>query len=84
MSNREGQFGCSRCGVRWNGLCTSHCSKCHQTFTRISVFDRHRTGPHSRGGRHCLAPADVGMIDAGRAYPCWCMPGEDDWEFGDG
>jgi len=82
--SKTGEFGCPRCDARWNGTSTAHCAACHETFTRVTVFDRHRTGTHSRAGRHCLAPVAVGLVDAGRAYQCWCTPGEDDWEFGDG
>jgi len=48
---------------------------CHQTFSSLSAFDKHRDGSHSQGTRHCRPPADVGLVDAGRAYPCWALPG---------
>lgn len=64
-SKRALTVGANCCEARWNGLRTSHCSNCHQTFTAPSAFDRHR-----RGGQ-CLAPDTVGLGDAGRAYPCW-------------
>lgn len=76
---------CPRCQGRWSGLNTSHCTSCHQTFTGIAAFDRHRTGSHSesgekfidkatgepRGPRRCLPPTEVDLVDAQRAYPCW-------------
>jgi hypothetical protein len=54
---------------------TCHCPTCHATFTRYSTFDIHRAGSHSQGTRHCVEPATVGLVDAGRAYPCWAQPG---------
>ena len=67
--------GCPRCEARWGGLKTAHCAACHNTFTTVGNFDRHRTGDHSKSTRHCLPPTDVGLIDAGRDDPCWGMPG---------
>lgn len=66
---------CSRCDAWWGGLNTSHCSACHQTFTGLSAFDKHRTGSHANSTRHCVAPESVGLVDAGRAYPCWAFEG---------
>ena len=51
---------------------------CHRTFTTVSTFDKHRTGSHAKGTRHCVPPAEVGLVDAGRAYPCWAQAGT--WE----
>lgn len=74
------RHGCGRCASRWGGLNTAHCGACHQTFTGIHAFDRHRTGSHSGGTRHCQPPAIVGLIDAGREYPCWGFPtGTNPW-----
>lgn len=58
-----------RCGATWCGLKTCHCIGCHETFTTITSFDKHR----QRG--HCLQPADVGLAKVGRDYPCWGLPG---------
>lgn len=66
---------CPRCDAWWTGLSTCHCPTCHATFTRYSTFDIHRAGSHSQGTRHCVEPATVGLVDAGRAYPCWAQPG---------
>lgn len=68
---------CVQCRAHWGGLKTAHCSECHQTFTAITAFDKHRTGSHPLSTRHCLDPATIGLIDAGRAYPCWGAPGRD-------
>ena len=62
---------CPTCGARWAGLNTNHCTSCHNTFTGIAAFDKHRTGKHDNDTRHCLNPATVGLIDAGRNYQCW-------------
>lgn len=71
---------CAKCHARWGGLNTSHCSGCHITLTGLTAFDKHRSGSHSQGTRHCLSPEKVGLVDAGRAYPCWGLPGgETDW-----
>jgi hypothetical protein len=47
---------CARCHVRWGGLKTAHCAACHQTFTAITAFDKHRSGSHSEDTRRCLDP----------------------------
>ena len=69
---------CPRCNLRWGGLKTAHCTACHETFTTVSTFDKHRAGSHASGTRHCLPPAEVGLVEAGRAYPCWAQAGT--WE----
>lgn len=71
--------GCGKCQKRWGGYNTSHCSGCHETFTSLSAFDKHRTGSHASGSRRCLPPAEVGLVSAGRNYPCWGMEGDDRW-----
>lgn len=87
-------YECAKCHTRWGGLNTSHCSACHITTTGITAFDAHRTGSHTatgeaiidkgktepRGPRRCLPPESVGLVDAGRAYPCWGLPNDGrDW-----
>jgi len=62
------------CGAHWFGLKTCHCTMCHRTFTTVSAFDKHRDGQHPNDTRHCVDPATVGLIDAGRAYPCFGWP----------
>ena len=65
-------FGCGGCDARWQGANTSHCANtgCHQTFSTVGNFDRHR-----RGGE-CREPSTVGLIRNGRSYPCWGLPGQ--------
>jgi hypothetical protein len=72
-----GEWGCARCPARWGGLTTAHCSACHRTFTTDAASQKHRAGSHERGERHCLDPAKVGLVDAGRDYSCWGFPGRD-------
>lgn len=69
-----------RCGARWSGYNTCHCPAdgCHATFTGITAFDKHRDGKHSDDSRHCVDPAKVGLVDAGRSYPCWGHTSPDD------
>lgn len=80
---------CLGCAKEWGGLLACHCAVCHETFTSTTGFDKHRTGSHAAGKRHCL-PVDLVrygpdnkragepmFVDAGRAYPCWALSGED-------
>ena len=80
-------YGCGRCDNRWGGLNTAHCGarNCHQTFTGIVAFDKHRAGSHAAGTRHCVDPATLRdkhgqpvLVDAGRGYPCWGLPSDDE------
>lgn len=65
---------CPKCDGGWTGFNTAHCTGCHSTFTGITAFDKHRTGSHAKSTRSCLDPDTVGLVDAGRAYPCWGLP----------
>lgn len=72
-----------KCGKGWNGYNTCHCTTCHETFTGIAGFDKHRLA-----GK-CLDPATMvwgtkskraGQLvfrDAGRAYQCWASAESD-------
>jgi hypothetical protein len=55
---------CSRCGSTWTALGAAHCAAegCHQTFSAVSLFDRHRYVTRDHGG--CVAPAE--MMDKGK------------------
>lgn len=71
-------IGCSGCPARWGGTKTAHCSGCHQTFTAMGAFDKHRVGDHAAGTRTCANPASVGLVrTSSRGYPCWASPGDD-------
>lgn len=68
---------CNGCDARWGGYNTAHCAGCHETFTGIGGFEKHRF----RGA--CLDPAtmvhgekhskagELVFAVSGRAYPCW-------------
>lgn len=58
-----------RCGRRWTGLNTAHCTTCHNTFSGVTGFDKHR-----KDGE-CINPPEVGLVDAGRTYSCWKQKG---------
>ena len=79
ISTRQAGMGsCVRCPARWGGLKTAHCSACHETFTVVAAFDRHRRG--SPDDRHCVDPLSVGLVEAGRAYSCWGFSGRGVYE----
>lgn len=65
---------CNGCPNRWNGHNTCHCASCHETFTTITAFDKHRAGSHPHDTRHCLDPEAAGLVLADRAYRCWARP----------
>jgi len=68
---------CQGCPKRWNGYNTGHCKVCHETFSGITAFDKHRVN-----GK-CRPPAEVGLVESKRAYPCWGFPSDDGyWEVG--
>lgn len=52
---------CPRCGGSWTGLAACHCSVCHQSFTGVSAFDRHR--------RDC--PISLALDDVVAADHAW-------------
>jgi hypothetical protein len=68
------------CPARWGGLKTCHCAACHESFTVVAAFDKHRVGSHADDTRQCVHPATVGLVDAGRAYSCWGFPGRGEYE----
>lgn len=43
-----------RCGRQWTGLSQAHCPTCHEHFSSVPNFDRHRPGS---GG--CKHPSEV-------------------------
>ena len=48
---------CGGCDTTWTALNAAHCSACHQTFSGVHLFDRHRrpTGEHG----NCGHPGDL-------------------------
>lgn len=71
---------CPRCAAKWTGQNTCHCAACHITFSGYTAFDVHRSGSHARGERHCLTMEKAGLVDAGRGYECWTIPGKPETE----
>lgn len=60
------------CGRWWTGAERSHCGGCHQTFTGMSAFERHRKG------LRCNDPASVGLVARFRPYGVlWGWPAPD-------
>ena len=55
---------CIKCEANWTGMAVCHCAGCHETFSSIGAFDKHRTG----GGedRHCRDIEE--MQNIGMAY----------------
>ena len=54
------RYPACNCGTIWRqrGNLTGHCTKCHETFEGVSLFDRHQhTGPDGR--TICTNPADI-------------------------
>lgn len=39
-----GLYHCDECHATWRGLSTSHCARCHHTFTSDTAFDLHLKG----------------------------------------
>lgn len=76
---------CPHCDNQWSGLFSCHCggtAGCHRSFTSVTAFDKHRTGSHAYGTRHCVDPATLtdkdgqpALVPADRAWPGWSMPG---------
>lgn len=48
---------CITCSKSWSGLNVSHCSACHETFSGVRLFDKHRVHYGERG--RCVDPATV-------------------------
>lgn len=74
--------GCSKCKTRWTSGSAAHCTLCHETFTAVSNFDRHRHPPQKlevqRTGE-CGWPEDVGLERDHRGF--WKTPGvERTWD----
>jgi hypothetical protein len=50
------------CQKWWTGNERSHCGGCHELYSSLTAFDRHR-----RGGV-CLPPASVGLVAREKPY----------------
>jgi hypothetical protein len=73
MSERTpNMIHCAKCDNEWGGMNTSHCAGCHTTYSGLTAFDKHRVG-----GR-CATPAEAGLVQSSRAYPCFSFPADPD------
>lgn len=68
------------CDAWWTGLKPGHCTSCHHTFSSVTAFDKHRTGPMDN--RTCLTPESVGLVPMDRVWAGWGFPGSYDREEG--
>lgn len=67
-------FTCSGCTNAWGGTAMAHCPTCHETFSGITGFDRHRSN-----GR-CRKPGSVGLeLRTNGAAPVWAFPTDIDY-----
>jgi hypothetical protein len=64
------------CGKSWTGTARCHCGSCHETFTGLSAFEKHRvTVNQSQALRECAPPASVGLVQNDHGY--WGSPDSD-------
>ena len=68
-------LSCSGCPATWTGSAAAHCSGCHETFSGVTLFDRHRTVVGDHGT--CLEPSE--LMEAGVRYVCELRDGM--WRF---
>ena len=61
------------CGRWWTGgERASHCGSCHETFSSLTAFERHRRG------LRCNPPTEVGLIAREKPFgTLWAIPGPD-------
>jgi len=63
-------YHCGYCPARWGGYGTCHCTYCHETFTDLTAFDKHRKR------YKCLKPEEAGLQRTNRNYSCWGLEDE--------
>ncbi len=65
---------CSKCDNTWGGMAQAHCGVCHDTFSGVTAFDRHRSN-----GK-CKSPDTVGLeLRTSGATPVWAFPTDVDY-----
>lgn len=74
-TRKTGAIYCPRCPNWWTGTRSGHCTACHRSFTSIAAFDKHRSGSHAHGKRHCVDPETAGLVPADREWLGWSLPG---------
>lgn len=71
---------CRKCVRVWNGLAVAHCTICHESFSAVSSFDKHRSG--SKDGEfsqgECSDPSLRGLVRNRHGY--WGMPSDREFE----
>jgi hypothetical protein len=73
--------GTHRCGARWTGMNTQHCTSCCMTFSTTTAGDKHRVGKFDID-RRCANPKDVGLIQNSKGV--WKLPNNNNftWKVG--
>ncbi len=74
-------YTCGGCSNTWGGLAMAHCSVCHDTYSGITSFDRHR----NRG--KCVNPETYKNEDGELVFerrtsgkvPIWAFPTDIDF-----
>ena len=63
-------YPCLGCGKVWTGARRCHCATCHENFSSISTFDRHRVNGY------CRNPIARGLIRVNGYWQQPAMPQE--------
>lgn len=58
MNNTSPLGHCTRCGRQWMAAGWAHCAGCCQTFSSVSLHDRHRVAVLTSGAP-CLKPDEI-------------------------
>lgn len=64
----------AECGKEWSGTRACHCSGCHETFSGVDLFDRHRT-LHGEHGT-CRHPSELRGVELRDGV--WARPAMDE------
>lgn len=52
---------CGGCTAEWQSLLVAHCASCHNTFSTVALFDRHRVS------YRCAVPSRLRVDSGSRA-----------------
>lgn len=63
---------CGGCDATWTGTRPCHCAACHNTFSGLQHFDRHRYANHG-----CIDPATIPGIEYRNGM--WRGPQNNPW-----
>lgn len=53
----EPPIACGGCAHTWTASGAAHCAACHETFSAVGLFDRHRVAAGPRGS--CRPPSEL-------------------------